>query len=344
MPHAAKRACPGLILRIEPSDHGGGIVGNQCIGEAVHRCTNHCRHRVVATRDIKPYGPQPVVHIGQQAEVAVPRDAPRHVPQLFPYAGCIHVKDDRRERAGPLRARSKSRHPPVLGRNNDILFHHGYPSRSHAHNFQPARRWMQPCARTAIVNPSLGRKWTMPNTTQIDQVLADVTSEVRVPGVVAAAADASGTIYEKAFGRRSLASQQPMTTDTVFRIASMTKAVTAAAAMQMVEQGRLSLDQPAGEILPVLAEPKVLDGFDSAGKPVLRPARGRITLRNLLTHTAGFVYDTWNEQMNRFARVTGLPAARTGKLEALSAPLGHDPDQCWEYGINIDMAGRMVEV
>ncbi|HXT80152.1 MAG TPA: serine hydrolase domain-containing protein [Acetobacteraceae bacterium] len=184
----------------------------------------------------------------------------------------------------------------------------------------------------------------MPNTTQIDQVLADVTSEVRVPGVVAAAADASGTIYEKAFGRRSLASQQPMTTDTVFRIASMTKAVTAAAAMQMVEQGRLSLDQPAGEILPVLAEPKVLDGFDSAGKPVLRPARGRITLRNLLTHTAGFVYDTWNEQMNRFARVTGLPAARTGKLEALSAPLGHDPDQCWEYGINIDMAGRMVEV
>ncbi len=184
----------------------------------------------------------------------------------------------------------------------------------------------------------------MRNTAPIDHVLTDVVSGAQVPGVVAAAADASGMIYENAFGRRGLASPQLMTTDTVFRIASMTKAITAAAAMQMVEQGRLSLDQPAGEILPMLAEPKVLEGFDAAGKPKLRPARGQITLRKLLTHTSGFVYDTWNAQMNRYAQVSGLPAARTGKLEALSAPLGHDPDTCWEYGISIDMAGRMVEV
>ena len=126
-----------------------------------------------------------------------------------------------------------------------------------------------------------------------------------VPGVVAVAADDSGVIYQGAFGRRSLASDAPMTPDTVFRIASMTKAITGTAAMQMVEQGKLALDQPAGEVVPELAAPMVLEGFDDAGKPMLRPAREKVTLRRLLTHTAGFVYDTWNANQARYARVTG---------------------------------------
>ena len=184
----------------------------------------------------------------------------------------------------------------------------------------------------------------MRNTALIDRVLADAITGTKVAGLVAAAADADGPIYEDAFGRRSLASPARMTTDTVFRIASMTKAITAAAAMQMVEQGKLDLDQPAGEILPFLANPQVLLGFDSKGNPIMRAARGQVTLRKLLTHTAGFVYDTWNADMNRFAEETGLPAARTGKLAALNAPLGFDPGEQWEYGINIDIAGRMVEV
>jgi len=184
----------------------------------------------------------------------------------------------------------------------------------------------------------------MRQTAQIDHVLADAITTTTVAGVVAAAADGEGQIYADAFGRRSLNETPRMTTDTVFRIASMTKAITGAAAMQLVEQGKLSLDQPAGEILPFLANPQVLLGFDGKGNPILRAARGTVTLRNLLTHTAGFVYDTWNEDMNRFAAETGLPAARTGKLAALEAPLGYDPGERWEYGINIDIAGRMVEV
>ena len=184
----------------------------------------------------------------------------------------------------------------------------------------------------------------MRNTALIDHVLADAITGPKVAGVVAAAADASGVIYDDAFGRRSLTSSARMTTDTVFRIASMTKAITGAAAMQMVEQGKLDLDQPAGEILPFLANPRVLLGFDSKGNPLMRSARGTVTLRKLLTHTAGFVYDTWNADMNRFATETSLPAARSGKLVALEAPLGFDPGERWEYGINIDIAGRMVEV
>jgi CubicO group peptidase (beta-lactamase class C family) len=135
-----------------------------------------------------------------------------------------------------------------------------------------------------------------------------------------------------------------MTTDSVFRIASMTKAITATAAMQLTEQGKLSLDQPAKEVLPFLADTKVLLGFDANDIPIIRAPRTQITLRNLLTHTAGFVYDTWNEEMHRYSKITDLPAARTGKLAALTAPLNFDPGERWEYGINIDIAGRMVEV
>ena len=184
----------------------------------------------------------------------------------------------------------------------------------------------------------------MSDTTAINKVLQDAVAAGQVAGVTAAAANADGVIVEAAFGRRSVAGSALMTNDTVFRIASMTKAVTGAAAMQMVEQGKLSLDQPAGEILPFLASPMVLQGFDAAGEPKLRPAKGVITLRKLLTHTAGFVYDTWNGEMNRFTAKTGLPPARSGQIAALHAPLGFDPDERWEYGINIDGAGRMVEV
>jgi methyl acetate hydrolase len=184
----------------------------------------------------------------------------------------------------------------------------------------------------------------MRSTALIDSVLAAAVSGEKIAGLAAAAADSDGVVYESAFGRRNVSLPQRMTTDSVFRIASMTKAITAAAAMQMTEQGKLSLDQPAKEILPFLADTKVLLGFDTNDIPIMRAPRTQITLRNLLTHTAGFVYDTWNEEMNRYGRITGLPTARTGKLEALTAPLNFDPGERWEYGINIDIAGRMVEV
>jgi methyl acetate hydrolase len=178
---------------------------------------------------------------------------------------------------------------------------------------------------------------------KIDQPLRAAVNDGRVPGVVALAATRDGAFYQGAFGRRSLAENTPMTVDTVFRIASMTKAVTGVAAMQCVERGLLSLDQPAGEIVPELAEPQVLDGFDANGKPILRPARRKITLRMLLTHTAGFVYPWWNASFNRYVDDTGMPTTMSGKLAALNAPLGFDPGERWEYGINIDWAGRMVE-
>lgn len=178
---------------------------------------------------------------------------------------------------------------------------------------------------------------------EIGRTLRAATEAGDIPGVVAAATTADGTIFEAAYGVRTLPDGTPMTLDTVFRIASMTKAITATAAMQLVEQGRLALDAPAGEVVPGLAAPQVLEGFDAAGQPRLRPARTPITLRRLLTHTAGFGYDTWNPDLLAYAKMRDIPPARTGKLAALGMPLTFDPGSAWQYGINIDWAGRMIE-
>jgi methyl acetate hydrolase len=178
---------------------------------------------------------------------------------------------------------------------------------------------------------------------KIDAALKDAAASRVVPGVVATATDASGKIYEGAFGTRSLAGGPAMTLDTVFRIASMTKAITSVAAMQLVERGKLTLDGPVPAIDPALASPRVLTGFDAAGSPQLRPAKRPVTLKHLLTHTAGFCYEQWNPNLERCVAALGMPQMASGKRAALRLPLMFDPGERWEYGINIDWVGRLVE-
>ena len=178
---------------------------------------------------------------------------------------------------------------------------------------------------------------------QIDAVLRRASDAREVPGVAAVAANDRGVIYEGAFGTRDLAQGQGMTLDTIFRLASMTKAVTSVAAMQLVEQGRLQLDAPIGNVLPELSAPQVLEGFEDSGAPRLRPAKRPITLRQLLTHTAGFGYEFDNADLVRYVKATSTPSTSTGKLAALRLPLSFDPGERWQYGINIDWVGRTVE-
>src|ERR1700750_2760616 len=113
----------------------------------------------------------------------------------------------------------------------------------------------------------------MQSKAQIDQVLRQKTDAAEIPGVVAVAANGSEVIYQGAFGKRDLSKDDPMTADSVFWIASMTKAITTAAGVQLVEQGKLKLDDPIGKLLPDLASPQVLDGFDAKGEPKLRAAK-----------------------------------------------------------------------
>jgi methyl acetate hydrolase len=177
----------------------------------------------------------------------------------------------------------------------------------------------------------------------VDEVLRQAADTREVPGVVAVAANSDGVIYEGAFGKRDLANGTDMTADSVFWIASMTKALTATAAMQLVEQGKLQLDEPISKVLPELAAPQVLEGFDDKGQPKLRPAKRPITLRQLLTHTAGFTYDLWDADTAQYVKAANLPGIISCKNAALTTPLAFDPGDRWEYGINIDFAGKAVE-
>ena len=177
----------------------------------------------------------------------------------------------------------------------------------------------------------------------LDRILGSAAEAGAVPGVVAVVTDRDGLTYEGGFGERALGSGVAMTPDTVVWIASMTKAVTATAAMQQVERGRLELDAPAKEVIPYLGEVQVLEGFENSGEPQLRPPESDITLRQLLTHTAGFSYEIWNTDIVRYQQATGTPMITTCEDAALTTPLLFDPGTNWDYGINIDWAGKLVE-
>jgi CubicO group peptidase (beta-lactamase class C family) len=177
----------------------------------------------------------------------------------------------------------------------------------------------------------------------IDRVLSRAVELGDVPGVVAAVTNGEGTIYEAAFGKRALGEPADMTVDTVGWIASMSKALTATAAMQLVEQGRLELDSPAHQWVADLGSVRVLEGFDEAGKPRTRPAAKPITLRQLLTHTSGFGYTMWSEDLLRYKDAAGLPGITACENAALNLPLLFEPGEDWEYGIGIDWVGKIIE-
>ena len=183
----------------------------------------------------------------------------------------------------------------------------------------------------------------MPSIKSIDTMFSQAVESKKMPGIVAVAATDKGPIYEGAFGTREVGANAPMTLDTVVWIASMTKAITATAAMQLIERGKLSLDRPAHDVVPELAKARVLEGFDGGGQPKLRAPRRPITLRHLLTHTAGFGYEIWRSEIAKYQEVTSTPGITTCTNAALTTPLLFDPGEAWEYGINIDWAGKMVE-
>jgi len=179
-------------------------------------------------------------------------------------------------------------------------------------------------------------------TERLDPIFAAAIAAGKVPGVVAAVATDTGVVYQRAHGVRELGGSAPMTDDTLFWIASMTKAITSAAALRLVERGELSLDEPLGERVPYLARVQVCDGFDADDRPKLRAPRTPVTLRHLLTHTSGFVYNIWNATMARYQAAHGSRSG-PGTYAGYEVPLAFDPGTRWEYGVGIDWAGFVVE-
>jgi methyl acetate hydrolase len=179
-------------------------------------------------------------------------------------------------------------------------------------------------------------------TEKIDEMLQAAVARGDVPGVVALAADDDGVLYEGAAGRRAADADDPITPDTMLRIASMTKMVTTTAALQLAERGALELDAPVETYRPEFASLQVLEGFDG-DTPVLRPPRTRATVRQLITHTAGLGYWFWNREIDRYEQVTGTPNIMPGSDAVFTSPQLSDPGTRFEYGINIDWLGRVAE-
>src|SRR5947209_14950797 len=179
---------------------------------------------------------------------------------------------------------------------------------------------------------------------QIDQVLREAVDQKKLPGVVAMVAGADGVIYQGASGKRDTVKNIPMTVDSIFRIASMTKPVTSVAVMQLVESGRVKLDEPVSTYLPELSQLQVLEEFDATtGKAALRPAKTIPTVRQMLSHTSGFAYEFFDQKLQKYAATGAVPSTFKGDDGYLKAPLMFDPGSRWEYGISTDWLGKLVE-
>jgi methyl acetate hydrolase len=163
-----------------------------------------------------------------------------------------------------------------------------------------------------------------------------------LPGVAAMVANQNDVLYGAVFGVADVTTGAPLRLDDVLFIASMTKIVTALACVQLIEQGKLGLEDEASAIVPRMVA-KVLTGFDSAGQPILREPKSKVTVRHLLTHTSGQTTDLWNPDTIRYIEAMKLPPVPGCKPEAFMTPLVFDPGDGWEYGVGIDWVGQIVE-
>jgi methyl acetate hydrolase len=186
-------------------------------------------------------------------------------------------------------------------------------------------------AGTALAQSSTG-------SAAIDASLRGAVERNDVPGVVGLIVNRERVLYQGAFGVADVASKRPLSADALFRIASMTKAVTSVALMQLVEQGRLGLDDPTSKYLPEMASLKVFEQFDPAtGEYKLRPAARAPTVREALTHTTGLAYPFTSATWRDFK-------PRAGETYPFGGPLLFDPGERWHYSTSTDVVGRLVEV
>jgi methyl acetate hydrolase len=170
----------------------------------------------------------------------------------------------------------------------------------------------------------------------------DAVATGALHGVAGVVADASHNLYCHAVGYGDAVAKTPIHVDDVFFIASMTKAITALACTQLIEEGRIGLDDDAAALVPQMVA-KVLTGFDQDGKPILREPKSRVTIRQLLTHTSGQTTDIWNADTIRYIEAMKLPPVPGCTTEAFRTPLVFDPGERWEYGVGSDWVGQIVE-
>jgi CubicO group peptidase (beta-lactamase class C family) len=176
----------------------------------------------------------------------------------------------------------------------------------------------------------------------LDRVLKRAVESGAAAGVVAALGRREGLSYIGAYGYKQIDEPDVIAVDAIFRIFSMTKAITGIAAAKLVESGALDLDAPVASILPEFDALQVLEGFDG-DTPILRAPKSKVTVRQLATHTSGLVYEFWNENIAKYLAVTGQPGFLSGTKLGISYPLVFDPGTRWDYGVGMDWLGLVIE-
>jgi methyl acetate hydrolase len=195
--------------------------------------------------------------------------------------------------------------------------------------------WPLPLLFTAVI--AAASSISPQGITDLSAVLKNATDRGAVPGVVVAVVDKDGTLYHQASGVSSTRTGSPMTKETIFNIASMTKPITSAAIMMLVDDGKLKLDDDVAKYLPKYKDPAVINRFDQAdGSYETRPAKRPITIRHLLTHTSGIGYGFASPMLTKIMQ-------KTGKTE-LDLPLLFDPGESWAYGASTRVLGHVIEV
>ncbi len=187
---------------------------------------------------------------------------------------------------------------------------------------------------------------------KIDGLILDYLHEGKIPGAVALVARKGSVVYEKSFGFRDIAAGDTLKSDDIFRIASMTKAITSTAVMMLYEDGKFLLDDPVSNYIPSFKNPRIMVRSNPDGSYTDRPARGEVTIRQLLTHTSGIGYGFNDPELKPIYDKANIPdgfvttqATLAGAMEAMGRmPLLFEPGEKFHYGLNTDVLGYLVEV
>ena len=187
---------------------------------------------------------------------------------------------------------------------------------------------------------------------RLAKVMQGFVDRKELPGMVLLVARDGKVVVHRALGTRDLGGTQPMRPDTIFRIASMSKAVTSVAVMVLFEEGRLDLDDPLSKFIPEFKGAQVAVPGKEGEAPKLVKASREITVRDLLTHRSGlsygFIGDGFVQQAYRKLGVSDGLDAGISLAESMArlakAPLVHDPGKAWHYGLSTDVLGRVIEV
>ena len=190
---------------------------------------------------------------------------------------------------------------------------------------------------------------------KIDAMLKKAITENQVPGAVALIAKNGKIVFYNAYGMADNASEKKMEKETIFRIASQTKAITSTAVMMLWEEGKFRLDDPISKYIPEFGEAQVLDTYnETEGSYTTKPAENQITIRHLLTHTSGLGYgvidgDDRFQKIYAKAGITDLFTTKDISIESsvkklAKLPLHHNPGDAYVYSEGLDVLGYFIEV